>query len=46
MYHMVNQGIIKPVIDSVYDFSHHIRQAYEHLNTSRVRGKIVIDFNK
>jgi len=46
MFSMLNKGTIKPVIDSVFEFSNHVKQAYEHLNTSRVKGKIVIDFDK
>jgi len=46
MFSMLNKGTIKPVIDSIFEFSNQVKQAYERLNTSRAKGKIVIDFNK
>ncbi|CAF1281201.1 unnamed protein product [Rotaria sordida] len=44
--YMFNKGIIKPVIDSIFKFSNHVKQAYERLDTSRVKGKVVTDFDK
>lgn len=46
MFTMLNKGSVKPVIDSVFAFSNQAKEAYERLNTSRAKGKIVIDFNK
>ncbi|CAF3528523.1 unnamed protein product [Rotaria sp. Silwood1] len=46
MFYMLNKGIIKPVIDSVFPCSNDVKQAYERLDTSRVKGKVVIDFDK
>lgn len=46
MFSMLHNGTIKPIIDSVFAFSNHVKEAYERLNTSRVKGKVVIDFNK
>ena len=43
---MLNKGTIKPVIDSVFKFSSEVKQAYERLDTSRVKGKVVIDFDQ
>jgi NADPH:quinone reductase-like Zn-dependent oxidoreductase len=46
MFDMLNEGTVKPVIDSVFAFNNHVKQAYERLDTSRVKGKVVIDFEK
>ncbi|CAF3132322.1 unnamed protein product [Rotaria sp. Silwood2] len=46
MFYMLNKSTVKPVIDSVFAFSNHVKQAYERLDTSRVKGKVVIDFDK
>ncbi len=46
MFAMLNKGTIKPVIDSVFKFSSEVKQAYERLDTSRAKGKIVIDFDQ
>ncbi|CAF1104631.1 unnamed protein product [Adineta steineri] len=46
MVSMLKKGMIKPVIDSVFEFSNHVKQAYERLDTGRVKGKVVIDFDK
>jgi D-arabinose 1-dehydrogenase-like Zn-dependent alcohol dehydrogenase len=45
MFSMVNKGTIKPIIDSIFDFNN-VKQAYERLDSSRAKGKVVIDFNK
>jgi NADPH:quinone reductase-like Zn-dependent oxidoreductase len=45
MFYMLNKGTIKPMIDSVFGFDN-VKQAYERLDSSRVKGKVVIDFNK
>ena len=39
MFAMLNSGKIKPVIDSVFSFNEQAKQAYERLNTGRVKGK-------
>ncbi|CAF1306193.1 unnamed protein product [Rotaria sordida] len=46
IFYMFNKGIIKSVIDSIFQFSNHVKQAYERLDTSRVKGKVVTDFDK
>ena len=46
MFYMLNKDTIKPVIDSVFEFSHRVKEAYERLDTSRAKGKVVIDFDK
>ncbi|UJR08895.1 hypothetical protein I4U23_013149 [Adineta vaga] len=46
MFSMLSSGTIKPIIDSVFQFSTDVKQAYERLDTGRVRGKVVIDFTK
>ena len=45
MFYMISKGNIKPTIDSVFSFDN-VKQAYERLDTSRVKGKVVIDFDK
>ncbi len=44
MFYMLNKDLIKPIIDSVFKFNNQVKQAYERLNTSRVKGKVVIEF--
>ncbi len=44
MFYMLNKDMIKPIIDSVFEFNNQVKQAYERLNTSRVKGKVVIEF--
>ncbi|CAF1372851.1 unnamed protein product [Rotaria sordida] len=46
IFYLLNKGIIKPVIDSIFEFSNHVKQAYERSDTSRVKGKVVTDFDK
>ena len=37
----VEENKIKPIIEKVYEFEHY-REAYEHLDTGRVKGKLLI----
>ena len=46
MVRMLQAGLIRPTIDSVFGFREQVKQAYEYLDTGRVRGKVVIDFEK
>ena len=46
MFAMLNKGTIKPIIDSVFKFNDQVKQAYTRLDTSRAKGKIVIDFDQ
>ena len=46
MSEMLDRGLVKPIIDSVFRFSDQVKQAYERLDTGRAQGKIVIDLEK
>jgi NADPH:quinone reductase-like Zn-dependent oxidoreductase len=39
---LMNDGKLKPVVDSVYPFAD-LFKAYERIMSSRARGKVVID---
>lgn len=46
MFAMLNKQTVRPIIDSFWKFHSEVQQAYTRLNTSRAKGKIVIDFNE
>ncbi|WP_427874386.1 zinc-binding dehydrogenase [Flavobacterium sp. MMS24-S5] len=38
---LVEQGVIKPVLDKVYRFEE-MNQAFDYVNSGRARGKVVV----